>query len=58
MYPPDAYLEGKFLLIDKPLKWTSHDVVNKVRYFLTRYCKVKKIKVGHGGYRITDTGNR
>lgn len=49
MYPPDAYLEGKFLLIDKPLKWTSHDVVNKVRYFLTRYCKVKKIKVGHGG---------
>ena len=49
MYTPEEYLEGRLLLIDKPRLWTSHDVVNKVRYHLTRYCKVKKIKVGHAG---------
>lgn len=49
MFPASQYLEGTFLLIDKPIKWTSHDVVNKVRYHLTRYCKVKKLKVGHAG---------
>lgn len=49
MYTPEEYLEGRLLLIDKPKHWTSHDVVNKVRYHLTRYCKLKKIKVGHAG---------
>lgn len=49
MHPPETYIEGQFLLIDKPLTWTSHDVVNKIRYRLTRYCRVKKLKVGHGG---------
>ncbi|HET8963091.1 MAG TPA: tRNA pseudouridine(55) synthase TruB [Chitinophagales bacterium] len=49
MFPASQYLEGTFLLIDKPIKWTSHDVVNKVRYHLTRYCKVKRLKVGHAG---------
>lgn len=37
------YLEGKVLLFDKPMGWTSFDVVKKVRY-LTRV-----IKVGHAG---------
>ena len=37
------------LLIDKPLKWTSFDVVNKLRYGLKRLLQVKKIKVGHAG---------
>ncbi|MBK6732169.1 MAG: tRNA pseudouridine(55) synthase TruB [Bacteroidetes bacterium] len=49
MFPASQFLEGTFLLIDKPIKWTSHDVVNKVRYHLSRYCKVKKLKVGHAG---------
>ncbi len=43
---PDAllpYLEGKVLLFDKPLQWTSFDIVKKVRN-LTRI-----IKVGHAG---------
>ena len=43
---PDAllpYLEGKVLLLDKPLHWTSFDLVKKVRN-LTRI-----IKVGHAG---------
>ena len=46
---PQTYTEGTFILFDKPLGWTSHDVVNRVRYHLTRYCGVKKLKVGHGG---------
>ena len=37
------YLEGKVLLLDKPLGWTSFDVVRKVRN-LTRITKV-----GHAG---------
>jgi tRNA pseudouridine55 synthase len=37
------YLEGKVLLIDKPLKWTSFDMVKKV-WWLT-----KIMKVGHAG---------
>ena len=38
-----AYLDGKVLLIDKPLQWTSFDIVNKIRYMI----RVKK--VGHAG---------
>jgi len=43
------FLKGTTLLIDKPLEWTSFDVVNKVRYALKRNLNVKKIKVGHAG---------
>jgi tRNA pseudouridine55 synthase len=43
------YMEGKVLLIDKPLEWTSFDVVNKVRWLLKRHFNIKKIKVGHAG---------
>lgn len=39
----EKYKEGQLLLIDKPFKWTSFDVVKKLRYAL----KVKKI--GHAG---------
>jgi tRNA pseudouridine55 synthase len=35
--------EGNLLLINKPLKWTSFDVVNKLRYIL------KTKKIGHAG---------
>ncbi|NBC82605.1 MAG: tRNA pseudouridine(55) synthase TruB [Bacteroidetes bacterium] len=41
--------EGELLLIDKPLHWTSFDVVKKVRYKLQHKLKIKKIKVGHAG---------
>ena len=37
------------MVIDKPLTWTSFDVVNKVRYALRGFTGVKKIKVGHAG---------
>ncbi|MFM9836804.1 MAG: tRNA pseudouridine(55) synthase TruB [Cyclobacteriaceae bacterium] len=35
--------EGRLLLINKPLRWTSFDVVNKLRY------KLKIKKIGHAG---------
>jgi len=38
----NEYREGKILLIDKPLEWTSFNVVDKVRRQI-------KCKVGHGG---------
>jgi len=41
--------EGQLLLIDKPLEWTSFDVVNKIRYSLKRAYGFKKLKVGHAG---------
>jgi len=37
------------LLVDKPLMWTSFDVVNKIRFRLKHLLGVKKIKVGHAG---------
>jgi tRNA pseudouridine55 synthase len=41
--------EGSVLLIDKPLNWTSFDVVNKLRFKLKTLLKDKKLKVGHAG---------
>lgn len=43
------YLAGEVLVFDKPLNWTSFDLVNKVRWLLKRKLGVKKIKVGHAG---------
>ncbi len=43
------FLEGEVLLIDKPLGWTSFDVVNSIRYTIKRTLNIKKIKVGHAG---------
>lgn len=41
---------GEVLLFDKPLGWTSFDVVNRVRWKLCReVLKEKKLKVGHAG---------
>ncbi len=40
---------GQLLLVDKPLEWTSFDVVNKVRNAIRRAYGLKKIKVGHAG---------
>ncbi len=45
---PD-FESGEILLFDKPQKWSSFDVVNKVRYIIFDYLKIKKIKVGHTG---------
>lgn len=41
--------EGLTILVDKPYKWTSFDVVNKIRWNLKRSLGVKNVKVGHAG---------
>jgi tRNA pseudouridine55 synthase len=46
---PFRFAEGETLLFDKPLTWTSFDVVGKIRWHIKRYLGVKNIKVGHAG---------
>lgn len=43
------FIEGEILAFDKPLHWTSFDVVNRVRGMLCRSLGIKKLKVGHAG---------
>ena len=45
----DDITNGKIILIDKPIEWTSFDVVKYIRKSLQTRLKVKKIKVGHAG---------
>ena len=50
MKTAEDYLEGQILLIDKPLKWSSFQAVNKLKYILKRkYDLPKKFKIGHAG---------
>ncbi len=43
------FFAGEVLYFNKPLGWTSFDLVNRFRYKLSRKLEVKKIKVGHAG---------
>lgn len=45
----EEYKEGRVILIDKPLHWTSFQVVNKLRWLLRKKLGIPKIKIGHGG---------
>lgn len=45
----ENYKEGQLILIDKPLEWTSFQVVNKVRWLIKKKFNLKKLKVGHAG---------
>ncbi|WNW00878.1 tRNA pseudouridine(55) synthase TruB [Tenacibaculum sp. HL-MS23] len=49
MKTEEDYKNGQVLLIDKPLKWTSFQVVNKLRWEIRQRYNIKKIKVGHAG---------
>ncbi len=49
MISKEAYLSGQVLLVDKPINWTSFQVVNKLRWEIRQAFKLKKIKVGHAG---------
>jgi tRNA pseudouridine55 synthase len=40
---------GEVVYLNKPIKWTSFDLVNRFRHKLTRKLNIKKIKVGHAG---------
>ncbi|MEN8123625.1 MAG: tRNA pseudouridine(55) synthase TruB [Bacteroidota bacterium] len=45
----EDFQNGQIILIDKPLQWTSFQVVNKLRWAIKKKFKIKKIKVGHAG---------
>ncbi|MCX6329999.1 MAG: tRNA pseudouridine(55) synthase, partial [Bacteroidia bacterium] len=45
----NPFEDGQILLFDKPLYWTSFDLVNKVRIMIRSTFKIKKLKVGHAG---------
>ncbi|WP_205757983.1 tRNA pseudouridine(55) synthase TruB [Lutibacter sp. HS1-25] len=49
MLTVEDYKNGQVLLIDKPLNWTSFQVVNKLRWHIRQKFNLKKIKVGHAG---------
>lgn len=49
MLTAEDYQSGQVLLIDKPLNWTSFQVVNKLRWEIRQAFNIKKIKVGHAG---------
>ncbi len=46
---PESIQEGQFLLINKPLHWTSHDVIARLRGPLKSFTGNRKLKVGHAG---------
>ena len=43
------FQQGEVLYFNKPLGWTSFDLVNKIRNRLSKAIGVKKLKVGHAG---------
>ncbi|MDY8135003.1 tRNA pseudouridine(55) synthase TruB [Aquimarina sp. 2201CG5-10] len=49
MLTEQDFKDGQILLIDKPLQWTSFQVVNKLRWLIRKNFGIKKIKVGHAG---------
>ncbi|MCS7037845.1 MAG: tRNA pseudouridine(55) synthase TruB [Saprospiraceae bacterium] len=46
---PVPFPEGLILTADKPLGWSSFDVVNKLRYLITRRLGLRRLKIGHAG---------
>ncbi len=48
-FSKDFFLNGAVLCFDKPLHWTSFQLVNKVRWLIKQQYNLKKIKVGHAG---------
>ena len=49
MITPEEFSEGRILLIDKPLQWSSFQAVNKIKWAILKHYKLKKIKIGHAG---------
>lgn len=45
----EEFQNGQVFLIDKPLNWTSFQVVNKMKWLLKSKLDLKKIKIGHAG---------
>lgn len=49
MITAEEFQEGRVLLIDKPLQWSSFQAVNKIKWAILKHYKLKKIKIGHAG---------
>lgn len=50
MKKAEDFLDGQIILLDKPLKWSSFQAVNKLKYVLKRRFDLpKKFKIGHAG---------
>ena len=45
----EDYPDGIIIPVDKPWRWTSADVVRKVKFAAAKHFSYKKIKVGHAG---------
>lgn len=45
----EDFLEGRLLLIDKPMGWSSFQAVNKLKWAIRKKFQLKKIKIGHAG---------
>ena len=45
----NSHTISRMLLVNKPIDWTSFDVVKKVRGIIQKKYNLKKIKVGHAG---------
>jgi len=43
------FIEGEVLYVNKPLHWTSFNLVSKLRWRMQKTLKIKKLKVGHAG---------
>lgn len=43
------FIEGEILYFNKPIEWTSFDIVGKVRWLICKKLGIKKLKVGHAG---------
>jgi tRNA pseudouridine55 synthase len=48
-FKAEVLRQGQVFLIDKPIGWTSFQVVNKIRWYLKNQTGLKKLKVGHAG---------
>jgi tRNA pseudouridine55 synthase len=46
---PFQFEQGEIILVNKPYRWTSFDVVNFVRNYIKSLPGLKKIKIGHAG---------
>lgn len=46
---PEDYPSGIIIPIDKPYRWTSTDVVRRIKFALRRRWGLKNVKVGHAG---------
>ena len=49
LYTAEFLNEGVIFPFDKPYRWTSFDLVNKIRKDLCVHAGIKKLKVGHAG---------